>query len=100
MLLLSLGHCVCVGVCLSPSAFGNGGSGGFTYFWSNGISGQTISNLSAGTYTVTATDNNNCAEVQTVSFTDPNAISITISSNNISCNGINNGSASAFPCSN
>ena len=80
----------------SASAFGNGGSGGFTYFWSNGISGQTISNLSAGTYTVTATDNNNCTEVQTVSFTDPNAISIIISSNNISCNGINNGSASAF----
>ncbi len=79
----------------SATAMGNGGTGSFTYTWSNGMSGQTISNLSAGTYTATATDVNNCTQTQTVSFNEPNAISVTISPTNVLCNGDNNGSATA-----
>jgi hypothetical protein len=48
----------------------SGGTPGFTYQWSNGANTQDISNLSAGTYTVTVTDANNC--VRTFSFAVPN----------------------------
>ncbi|MBL7893379.1 MAG: T9SS type A sorting domain-containing protein, partial [Bacteroidia bacterium] len=37
-----------------------GGTGTFTYSWSTGAFGQTISNLSTGSYTVTSTDSNTC----------------------------------------
>jgi hypothetical protein len=80
----------------SATALGNGGTGGFTYTWSNGMSGQTISNLGSGTYTATATDANNCTQTQSVSFTEPSAISVIISPTNLSCNGTNDGAASAF----
>jgi hypothetical protein len=80
----------------SATAIGNGGTGGFTYTWSNGANGQTIASLPAGTYTATATDANNCTQTQSVSFTDPSAISVIIAPTNLSCNGTNDGAASAF----
>ncbi len=44
---------------ITASAFG--GSGSYTYSWSNGAIGATISNLTEGIYTVIVTDNsNNC----------------------------------------
>jgi hypothetical protein len=38
----------------------NGGTGNITYQWSNGQTGPEIAGLAPGTYTVTATDANNC----------------------------------------
>lgn len=38
----------------------NGGSGTYTYLWSNGATTQDISSLSSGVYTLTVTDTNNC----------------------------------------
>ena len=38
----------------------DGGNGIFTYEWSNGGTTAQITNLTAGTYTVTATDGENC----------------------------------------
>jgi subtilisin-like proprotein convertase family protein len=38
----------------------SGGSGSYGYSWSNGETSQNISNLIAGTYTVTVTDGNGC----------------------------------------
>ena len=40
-----------------------GGNGGYTYLWSNGQTGATISSLNAGIYSVTVTDANGCTEV-------------------------------------
>ena len=37
-----------------------GGTGPFTYLWSNGSTTQTISNLNNGNYSVTVTDDNGC----------------------------------------
>jgi hypothetical protein len=43
-----------------------GGTSPYNYTWSNASTGPTISNLGAGTYTVTATDNAGCTATQTV----------------------------------
>jgi hypothetical protein len=40
----------------------SGGTGSLQYFWSNGANFQTVSNISAGSYTVTVTDANNCTQ--------------------------------------
>ena len=51
-----------------------GGTAPYTYVWSNGASGvglNSISNLPAGSYTVTVTDNNLCAETLTIEVTEP-----------------------------
>jgi hypothetical protein len=40
-----------------------GGTGPFTYLWSNGATGSEINNIPAAAYTVTATDANGCTNV-------------------------------------
>lgn len=69
-----------------------GGTGSKTYTWSNGGTGTTISNLSAGSYTVTATDANGCTATQSYTITAPSAITITGTATNMLCAGTNNGS--------
>ncbi|MEM9546001.1 MAG: choice-of-anchor V domain-containing protein [Bacteroidota bacterium] len=51
---------------------GQGGSGGFTYEWSNGGSGATQTNLTAGTYFVTVADSDNCTTVNSIELFEPN----------------------------
>jgi len=76
-------------------ASANGGSGGYTYQWSNNQTGATITNLASGTYTVTATDSNGCANTATVQVgqTGSNLV-VMATSSNTSCAG-NDGSATA-----
>ncbi|MEM6696778.1 MAG: hypothetical protein AAF599_00175, partial [Bacteroidota bacterium] len=51
-----------------------GGTGPFTYVWSNGQTGQILENLPVGSYTVTVTDANGCEVVATGEVTAPPAI--------------------------
>jgi hypothetical protein len=55
-----------------------GGTPSYTLQWNPG--GQNI-NLTAGTYTLTITDANNCQEVDTFEVTQPQALSASISQN-------------------
>ena len=77
------------------------GTAPYTYEWSNGETTQNASGLSAGTYTVTVTDINNCSIVRSVTLADPLPVSldaqITSDYNGtvISCFGENDGTASA-----
>lgn len=48
-----------------------GGVGPYTYTWSNGSSGQSISNLTSGTYTVTILDDLGCDKIETITLTEP-----------------------------
>jgi gliding motility-associated-like protein len=81
------------------SATANAATGGispYTYKWTpSGGTGLTASNLTAGTYTITATDSNNCTATATVVINvPPSSLSASISSQtNVSCYGGNNGSA-------
>ncbi len=56
-----------------------GGTGnGFTYTWSNGQTGNTASNLSAGTYTVSVTDAaTGCTITRNITISEPDPIIIT-----------------------
>ncbi len=47
------------------------GAGDITYSWSNGDFGQTIDGLSAGSYTVTATDDNGYSLEETIVLSGP-----------------------------
>jgi len=75
------------------TAFAEGGAGGFTYRWNNGATTQTISNLSAGTYTVTATDALGCDASESITFNDPAPVTVDlISQTNVTCPGSRDGS--------
>lgn len=74
----------------------SGGVGTYTYLWDAVAGSQTTdtaSNLMAGTYYVTVTDNNNCLIVDSVIVTQPMPLILTSGANSVSCNGGNNGLA-------
>jgi PKD repeat protein len=66
-----------------------------TFMWSNGASGQAISNLNAGTYACTVTDNSGCSIVKNFEINPTNPeLSFLVS--DISCNGNSDGSATVI----
>ena len=79
----------------SATANGIGGTGGFWYNWNNGSGNQTATNLSAGNYSVTATDWNGCSQDGVASVNNPNSPILAITTDmNPNCNGDSNGEAS------
>ena len=77
----------------SVNAFAQGSGSNFTYLWSTGSTASRISNLSAGTYTVTVTDDLGCSVVESVNLVAPAAISFntatlsTAQGYNVRCHG-------------
>ncbi len=71
-----------------------GGTSPYTYLWSTGGTGISISSLSAGTYTVTVTDANSCQENNSVSIIQTSAVTATATISDVNCNGGNDGSIS------
>jgi len=70
-----------------------GGQGPYTYVWSNGQTSQSITNLLAGLYTVTVTDNLGCTVSGNTTLTQPaNPLALQESHVNILCFGNNTGS--------
>ena len=70
-------------VTVTPS----GGTGAFTYSWTNGNTTATQTGLVAGAYDVVVTDANGCTSFTTVSMTEPSAISLNATIQNPLCNG-------------
>jgi gliding motility-associated-like protein len=78
----------------TASANAVGGTTPYTYSWSNGGSAATIAGLPAGVYTVTVTTSAGCTTTGTATITQPvSALSQSVSQTNVTCFGMNNGSA-------
>jgi gliding motility-associated-like protein len=75
-----------------------GGTLPYTYSWSpNGASAPSVSGLSSGTYTLLVTDNFSCTASNSITITQPTALTVTTSAVNETCDYLNNGSASVTP---
>mgnify|MGYP003310517926 CR=1 FL=1 len=80
----------------------SGGNGGFSYSWdlfailqnSNNATNDTAVGLSAGTYTVEVTDQNNCSVTENIQVKEPNALTIdSIYQDSVTCYGLGDGIA-------
>ncbi|TXB63231.1 adhesin, partial [Vicingus serpentipes] len=71
----------------------SGGTTPYSYLWSNADTTASSSNLIAGTYTVTTTDNKGCTDLDTIVISQPIApLSSTSNATDNLCFGENNGS--------
>ncbi|MEM8890982.1 MAG: ThuA domain-containing protein, partial [Bacteroidota bacterium] len=70
----------------------SGGTGPYTYAWSNGGTTAIINGLDTGKYVLTLTDANGCVAKDSLTLTQPDSLVATASiTNQISCFGANDG---------
>jgi hypothetical protein len=62
------------------------GTGPFSYLWSNGITNASLTNLPAGSYTVTVTASGNCTASGTATVSQTGSVTANVSSTNATCN--------------
>lgn len=62
-----------------------GGTAPYFVSWSNGASGTTASNLTAGTYTITIQDAKNCTTINRAVIVSPAAMILDMDINDVSC---------------
>lgn len=74
-----------------------GGTPAYSYLWSTAQTTQSISNLPAGTYTVTLSDLNGCSTARSATIGQAPALNLSISAQNAACFGENTGAATANP---
>lgn len=82
--------------CTSPqgtaSSSVNGGTAPYSYAWTTGATSNSVSNLAAGNYSLTVTDNNGCVDTDNFTIVPASVISVSVNATNISCAGAANGS--------
>ena len=73
----------------------SGGIAPYSFLWSNGVTSQTLTNIIAGSYTLTVTDNEGCVFVDSITITEPTApLNLVLSTTDLACNGVCTGTAS------
>jgi SprB repeat len=78
----------------TASVTASGGTQPYQYRWETGAITPTITNLSAGSYSVVVTDKNGCTFTDYVSVNEPSSLTYTLGQVNASCNGSATGSLS------
>jgi hypothetical protein len=86
------GNNTCVGACMGDaSVTASGGKAPYTYLWSNGATTASIDNLCCGIYTVTVTDKNGCSSDCSYTVTQHQVLTlntyITNGTSTTACNG-------------
>ncbi len=82
----------CDGMCDGQlTAVVSGGSGPYTYQWSNGMITQIATGVCMGAYTYTVTDVAGCSATANVMVMPPAPLYAAITATNVSCNGNSNG---------
>jgi gliding motility-associated-like protein len=71
----------------TATATASGGLAPFNYAWSTGGTGQQVSNLAVGTYSVTVTDANGCTNTSSVTLTEPPVLDLSLTVNHMDCFG-------------
>lgn len=64
-----------------------GGAGTYTYAWSNGQTTATATNLAAGSYTVTVSDNSGCSKTTSVNVTAATSFTAAVQTTDWRCEG-------------
>ena len=77
------------------SATVNGGTSPYSYNWSTGSTTNSISNVAAGAYSFTVTDNTGCSVLNSATISNSGAPTVTTTPTSPSCFGGINGSALA-----
>ena len=75
----------------SITASTSGGTAPYNYLWSNHATTAVISNLTIGTYIVTATDHNGCSASNSASLSQPSKLNETLSSVRTNCPNTSDG---------
>ena len=73
----------------------SGGSGIYTYAWSNGATTANINGLAAGTYTLSVYDAFGCTGVDSARVNQPNVLAVSLTGTDVACFGGSTGSVTS-----
>ncbi|MCD6062644.1 MAG: C-terminal target protein, partial [Flavipsychrobacter sp.] len=67
----------------------SGGVAPYIYSWSNNVNSEDISGLTAGNYTLTVSYGSSCSYSETITVTEPNALTVAATASSTTCTGNN-----------